>query len=376
MTWRHRRAIAPLTATSALFADNNPGVSIRWDQRPLQAFESQPLTELARDYDLLVIDHPHLGEAVRHGALRALDDVDPGNEIATLAEQSVGRSHASYSFAGKQWALAIDAASPVSSYRPGRLEELPTTWREVGDLVRAGRVVLPLRSPHALMVFFWAARNLGFPVAANADAFMDRAQSLEALELLASSLHGLDPACLAMDPIAAYDLMSSGPDAPDYCPAGYGYVNYAEPDFRPHRLRFANVPQMASGGVTGTVLGGTGIAVSALSQHQDTAAKYAFWIAGADCQSTVYSASGGQPGNSVAWQSEVCNARVDGFFRDTRDTLEGAWVRPQYDGYLGFQDKASLAVSAFVAGEVTAARTAENLETLYQKSRHEYAATA
>src|SRR3546814_3327914 len=58
MTWDHARGYDPLVAASRAWAEAG-GEAIAWDRRSLQDFESFPVEELARRYDLIVIDHPH-----------------------------------------------------------------------------------------------------------------------------------------------------------------------------------------------------------------------------------------------------------------------------------------------------------------------------
>lgn len=358
-----------MLATSALFAEQHSDCVLEWKHRPLQDFESQPLRELAEAFDLIVIDHPHLGEAVSEGLLVDLGLADTDGSIELLRKQSVGASHQSYCLNGSQWALAIDAATPVASHRPDRLDLLPANWNEVLELARTGEVILPLRPPHVLMAMFWIANNRGFSVAESPDLFMQP----EELSIVLAQLRDLavlvDRSCFEMDPIAVYDRMSGSDDAPAYCPAAYGYVSYARQLFRPFRLRFSDVPEVGTRGTSGTVLGGTGIAVSALSDHGKLAAQYAFWVAGAECQSSAYFDSGGQPGNAIAWENDACNAATDGFFRDTRRTLETSWLRPRYDGYLGFQHTVSLACNAYLQGEVPIEATVQTIQRLYRESR-------
>ena len=62
MTWGHRRAIDPLLATKALFEQQHPEIEIEWASRPLHGFEFTPVPDLAREYDLIVLDHPFCGE--------------------------------------------------------------------------------------------------------------------------------------------------------------------------------------------------------------------------------------------------------------------------------------------------------------------------
>ena len=57
MTWSHPRGYEPMVACSKLWEEQT-GVGIDWDKRSLQDFESYPVEDLARQYDLIVIDHP------------------------------------------------------------------------------------------------------------------------------------------------------------------------------------------------------------------------------------------------------------------------------------------------------------------------------
>jgi multiple sugar transport system substrate-binding protein len=368
MTWKHHRGYAPMVATAAQFGRDNPGVSIGWDQRSLQDFESQPLEELASTYDLIVIDYPHIGSAVRAGLLLPLDEYDAGGYLDIQRRHSVGPSHDSYRLDGHQWALAIDAAAPVSIHRAGTLRDLPTHWEEVIELSRSGRVLIPLRAPHALIALIWIANNHGFAVAETRDTFMEQHHLRHSLQQLKRVVDNVDRACFERDPIAVQDAMSAGEDAPDYCPFSYGYVSYACAGFRPVRLNYGNTPEVGTRKSAGSVLGGTGIAVSALSRHAELAIKYAFWVTSAQIQCGLYFDSGGQPGLGLAWESDHCNAMTGNFFRNTRATLEGAWLRPNYVGFLNFQETGSRAVSAYLKGERDIAAAVELIGNSYRSS--------
>jgi multiple sugar transport system substrate-binding protein len=368
MTWDHARGYDPMVATSSAWAKAHPGVTITWDKRSLQAFADRPIDAMARDYDLMVIDHPHVGEAARAGTLMALDGLHD-DQMAALAAGSVGLSHPSYAFDGRQWALAIDTATPVACLRPDRLHAAPRLWTEVLAPARAGRVGFALIPINALMTFFGMARNLGFPVAEVPDRLMEPDHAAEVLDLLRQIAALVDPRCLGLDPIGIYDWMSGGEDGPDYSPFGYGYTNYARPGFRRHLLAFHDAPGVCEDTPRGTVLGGTGIAVSAFTAHPAEAAAYAFWIAGADCQRGLYTASGGQPAHAAAWDDDACNALTAGFFRNTRRTLDTAWLRPRHDGYMAFQDRAGHIVHACLRGEATLAATIASLDGAWRESR-------
>jgi hypothetical protein len=72
MTWDHARGYDPMVATSAAYAAAHPGVTITWEKRSLQAFADRPISEMAETYDLMVIDHPHVGEVAKAGQPSAL----------------------------------------------------------------------------------------------------------------------------------------------------------------------------------------------------------------------------------------------------------------------------------------------------------------
>ena len=365
MTWDHPRGFDPMVATSAAYGAAHPGVTITWEKRSLQAFADRPISEMAETYDLMVIDHPHVGEVAKAGSLLPLDGLRDA-EMAALAAGSVGLSHPSYNFAGRQWSLAIDTATPVACLRPDLLDHAPTLWAEVLDLARAGRVGFALIPINALMTFFGMARNLGHAVAEDPDHLITPTEGAQVLGLLREIVALVDPRCLTLDPIGVYEWMGRTADAPAYSPFGYGYTNYSREGFCPHPLAFHDAPGIAEPTPRGTVLGGTGIAVSAYTKHPEIAVDYAFWIAGADCQKGLFTASGG---HAAAWDDDACNALTGNFFRNTRRTLDTAWLRPRYEGYMALQDRAGDILHACLRGEATEAATLLAIDAAYRESR-------
>ncbi len=368
MTWDHSRGFDPMIATSQAYAQKHPGVSISWDKRSLQAFADRPIGEMACQYDLMVIDHPHVGEVVAGGHLLAFDTLGRDQELNVLAKQSVGVSHRSYAFGGHQWALAIDAATPVASYRADLLSQPPHAWDDVIALAREARVAFALIPINAMMTFFGFANNIGYVVAENSEQFIDRNNGRHVLEIMREITSLMDPVCLTLDPIGVLDWMGRSAESPAYAPFGYGYTNYSREGYCRFPITFTDAPGIGTNGPRGTVIGGTGIAVSSQSQNRSVAADYAFWIAGDSCQSGLFFTSGGQPGNAVAWEDDACNAASRNFFRNTRKTLETAWLRPRYEGYMGFQEKGGEIVHTFLRGETTIDRTLDDLQAAYQES--------
>jgi multiple sugar transport system substrate-binding protein len=341
MTWSHPRGFAPMVACARLWREKT-GVEIEWEQRSLQDFESYPVEDLARHYDLIVIDHPHVGQVVREDCLLPLDRPERVGDLARLAGQSVGPSFESYRYAGNLWALPVDAATQVQAWRPDLIAGPAESWEAVLELARAGRVLCPLRPPHSLMVFYSLAANLGRSCASEGPGrLIGLEEGAEAYERMRSLVALIDPACFGLDPIAVFERMAAARSTIACAPLIYGYVSYAIAGFRPARLAFADIPVAGASGPAGSTLGGTGVAVSARSRQPQAAIDFAFWVASAEVQRGPYAAAGGQPGNAVAWEDEAVNAAAADFYRATRATLEGAWVRPRHDGYMDFQDAAS-----------------------------------
>ena len=367
VTWDHSRGFDPMIATSAEYSRRNPGVTITWDKQPLQAFADRPIAEMADRYDLMVFDHPHVGEASRAGHLLALDGIGRDGELADLAGNSVGASHQSYEFDGNQWGLAIDAATPVAAYRPDLLDEVPSRWSDILDLAHTGKVAFALVPINALMTYFGFARNKGYAVA-EGPQLMSSAESAEVLEAMREIVALIDPVCLTLDPIGVYDWMGGSDNAPAYSPLGYGYTNYSREGYCRHPLIFADAPGFGGNGPRGTVIGGAGIAVSARTANQNIAVDYAFWVASTECQRGLYFESGGQPGNAAAWDDDACNAVAMDFFRNTRETLEAAWLRPRYDGYMEFQAAAGDIVHSCIAGGTPVGEAVEQLQSAYEGS--------
>jgi multiple sugar transport system substrate-binding protein len=340
MTWSHPRGYDPMVACSTLWKDRT-GVEIAWEKRSLQDFESFPVEELAAAYDLIVIDHPHVGQITREDCLLPLDDAQHADELAAMSAGSVGQSYPSYNWQGRQWAFPIDAATQVQAYRPDRLEAPVTDLEEILALVVEGRAILPMRPPHSMMTFFTLAAHLGTPCNVDGPEFIAQESGQHVLDWMARLVSGMDKACYGMDPIAVLDLMGQVDSRYDVSPFIYGYVSYSFAGFRPARIAFADMPVIDRRPPDGSALGGTGIAVSASTKAPEEAKAFARWIAGGAVQAGLYAEANGQPGHADAWESETVNRPALDFYRKTRATLEGAFLRPRHDGYMRFQSQAS-----------------------------------
>ena len=96
IAWDHPRALDPLLAANDAYTKVAPGVHVEWTTRSLSGFGEDPLIELAPSYDLLLIDHPFVGDAAASTAFYPLDQLTTPDVLAERGRASVGPSHASY----------------------------------------------------------------------------------------------------------------------------------------------------------------------------------------------------------------------------------------------------------------------------------------
>lgn len=368
MTWDHSRGFDPMLATSKKFQEtHNNAVTIQWDKRPLQAFADRPIEDMTDDYDMIVIDYPHVGEVASKGLLQNLDLPKYSSHIEQLKKQSVGKSHESYYINNKQWALAIDAASQTACYREDLIPSYPSNWNALLDLAKNNRVLWPLKPVHAISSFYSVYNNITTELIPDQKKFIDKNFGVETLTMMKAVSKELITDCLTMDPIQTAELMTETNDF-FYCPYIYGFSNYSRKNYRKYILKYIDVINLSGKGPAGTHLGGTGIAVSNVSKNKDLAIEYAFWIASAECQKSLFYESGGQPGNSVAWEDDKINKETNNFFRGTRKTLDLAWVRPRHNGYMKFQDESGNLINEYLQSEIKAESICEKLIDMYNES--------
>ena len=263
----------------------------------------------------------------------------------------------------------IDAATQVAAWRPDLIEAPPKMWSDVLPLARAGAALCPMRPPHSLMILYTLTGNVGRPCVVEGPDLVDAGAGAEAYERMRELTAFVDPRCFrAPDPIQVFEAMAA-PESRTACARLiYGYVSYSYEGFRPRRILFADIPPLGRDGPVGSALDGTGIAVSALSKQIEAASNFAYWVAGGEAQAGPYAASGGQPAHAAAWEADVNNASVGDFYRATRGTLDGAWLRPRHDGYMTFQGAASSLLNEALQAGTGEKETIARINALYRAS--------
>ena len=371
LCWDHPRCLDPVKAAVAVWEKKHDDVRFTVTARPLSAFNDQPVADIARSADLLFIDHPMVGRVAEEDVLLRLESVLAANVLADLAADSVGASHDSYNWRASQWALAVDAACQVAVVDDSRLgdwAEPPRRWDEVIVAARQapGSVAIPLYPSDAVLSLLSISADLRA-----AGAVSNELWPREAVDVLVQLVEVAHPRSFDLNPPGLLDLMASPDrsDVPIYSPLLFGYTNYQRPNARGRRLRFCMPPSF--GETPAAVLGGAGLAISALSRHPEAAAAFAAWLAGAEAQRAVVLPHGGQPASRALWLDAEADAVVGGFFSGTRDTIESSYVRPRGAWWPRYQEAAGVRlVQALRSGE-PAADIHRDLTRLLDEARDE-----
>lgn len=376
-TWGHRRAIDPLIEASRAYAQTYGAAGVRWSIRDLTAFEHQPLADAMSDCDLLIFDHPFVGEIAASGLFLPLDDVLFSVTDGAIAESYAGPSLDSYRWSGKLWGAPVDAATMHGVLRPDLLARMeraaPTTWSEVVALGRVARkhglwLGVANGDHHGFLAIGSMMHNRGHSWTTHSEVGLqfDLAAFAEALEQLDEVTAFAHPGCGAFNAIALQDAMSSRDDIV-YCPLTFGYATYGEADHGARRLGFAPAPGMREPYCAGTLLGGAGVGLSASCTDMVAAKAFVAFLLSPKTQSDIFARHHGQPACASCWVDPVIDDRFNGYFLAVGDTIRQAAIRPRFKGYGQFEKLAGNAVGAFLRKERGLEETLSGMSELVER---------
>lgn len=362
LTWDHPRGYRALEAAAARLDPAGDGFSLHWSRHSLEGFEARPIGEQCALYDLVVLDHPHVGEAVAADCLIPLEDLFEASEINAWRAAVMGGSLESYRYGGRLWALPLDAATQVMAWRRDAMDAPPVLWEDVAAQSERGGVALSLSGPHAALTFQSICVAHGARPAAGGELFMERQAGRAAWSLLARLAARSPKALAACNPIAILEHMSAHEEV-TLCPLVYGYVNYAAND----QIGFADAPRVTADGPVGSILGGTGIGISRRCEVTPPLLDHLRWLMSEDAQRGFIPDHEGQPSLRAAWRDPATNARWGSFYLGTFHTLEGASLRPRHDGAIAFQTAASARIREGLDGAEAADAVLNDLQALFER---------
>lgn len=367
VAWDDPRCVQPLEAAARIWKERN-GQAILITRRPLTDFNDQSLAELAPICDLMIIDYPHVAQALHDGAIISIDTLIAAENLSGIAAAAVGGTQESFIVDGRHTALACDAACHVSAYRPALLEKLgmpvPLSWEAVFALgERApGAVALALYPTDVISCLMSLTAGCGGAPDGGARLFPDFDIAVEAVARLAALAAIVDAHCWKSTPQALYKWATEE-EAVAYIPFTFGYSRITRAE--QGGWRFGAPPQKS-----GSLLGGAGMAVSSQTAVVQDAAAFAEWYCGAEGQRIV-GRNWGQPACRLAWEDAAADDMTAGFFSATRATQELAYVRPRAVWWPAVQKETGTALAKMLQADEMPADIVAGLERIYGRLRCE-----
>lgn len=371
LTWDHPRAYQGLEAETDLFNAMESGVVLGWERHGLRQFEAAPLDQLAAQYDLIIFDHPFVGDVAATGALLDLGPYAETIDLRGIEADALGPSYRSYEYGGVQWAVPVDAACQTAVYRPDLLErwneDVPQTLSQVLGFAERRPIALALAVPHAFMNHLSLCALMGAEINGEED-FLDLAISCEAIDIQRRLVRHVPAAAANWSSIATLDAMA-GSQTLAYCPLVFCFNTYSRSDrsLKGKRLRFSSPPLCASQPQLGPVAGGAGLAISAHCRFPNAAVTALSHLMRPDSHRRM-AIAGGQVGRASAWSDQEADLANGGFFGACRQAMDDARIRPRHRGYVELQNEAgALLRSAMINPTHSNRWVAERLNDLYAR---------
>ena len=351
ITWDHPRGYQGLYTATESYHALRADVRIEWEKHSLHHFESHPIADLADKYDFIVLDHPFMGDAYVQQCLIDLSEYAVQIGLEDLSSDVVGQSYESYLYGDGLWAIPLDASCQMAPYRPDLLnaldESAPTTLAEMRNLAKKGRFAIGLNGVHSFTLFLAICVDLGAAPSTMPNCpLVPEEVGLEALEILREFASWCPEEALDWNSIATLEAMSQRDDLL-YCPYVFGFSSYSHESVKRRRLRFTNVPTISGNSGRGSVIGGTGLAISRQCKSVGEAVSFASFATSREVQKAM-ALHAGQPARRSAWLDAEVNSRFDGFYRNTLETIDGSYLRPRYPGYMRLQSEGGYIVEGYL----------------------------
>ncbi|MCJ8329704.1 MAG: hypothetical protein HRT89_08745 [Lentisphaeria bacterium] len=347
LTWNHARGWGPMDAVGDAYRQSGKDVLVDWDIQPLEGFESRPLDELTDIYDLLIIDHPHVGIAAESSLLLP---------VGELEDAYTSCCRESYDWNSENWAVPIDAACHVSAVK-GCDSIAGKTWQEIIDMSASQPMGIPLKGVHSLMALLTLLATNDTPLDPQNGFPEDMTKPLDVLLSLSKAAHSDS---LDWNPIVCLDALSKGDI--QMIPLTFGYSSIDDKE-----LIFGELPSYDGTIKAGGILGGTGIAVSATTKHPEEALDFAHFCGSGFVQTNHWAEYGGQPAHRQAWDEL---SKSEPFYRNTYSTQEGVYLRPRFNGWCGLQTEMGQVLEDWLRdGSQTISLIDNQLRELWQNSQ-------
>ncbi|MCJ8325355.1 MAG: ABC transporter substrate-binding protein [Hyphomicrobiales bacterium] len=303
-----------------------------------------------------------MGEALANKCIQPLDKLFDSNIVEKWKNRSIGNSFESYRMNGHLWALPLDAATQVMAYQSERVDSPPSTWDEVREVSRkTGRVSLSLQGPHAILTALSINSALGNELGAET---LFGACTEVIFDLMVDLYAHRPSGSEHLNPISMLECIKQS-EGIDLCPLIFGYVNYAQ-RAASRAVNFVDAPQWQSGGLHGSVIGGTGLALSQKCQPNTELLDHFQWLLASNTQLEFITKHAGQPSGMEAWKNYDVNQTSNGFYKNTLKTMQNGIIRPRFNRYIAFQTEASDFLRTALADGISPKKIVDKLNIIYK----------
>ncbi|MYI69987.1 MAG: extracellular solute-binding protein [Boseongicola sp. SB0673_bin_14] len=365
IAWDDPRCTDPLEAAAVAW-EARTGGRIEISRRPLTAFNDQPLRELSPACDVMIIDFPHVSQAMQEDAIIPIEEIVDDEVTRAVSANAIGSAQASFLVDGVNAAFCSDAACHVAAHRPASLSgygaSAPETWDGVMSLAEnfPGSVALALYPTDAIVSLMSIAAGTGAAPDGGKRFFSDQEAAKQSIDLLVRLTRVVEDYCWQCTPQALFKAAQTAPEIA-YVPLTFGYVRCTRPE--EGGWRFTAPPTDC-----GSTLGGAGMAVSSQSDLTEFAAEFVSWYCGDEGQ-VLAGKAWGQPSGLSAWNDPEIDEMTSGFYSGTRETQAAAWVRPLNRWWPAVQEKVGEHLVRLLRANEPPEKVLCEIESMYQALR-------
>lgn len=363
IAWDHPRGLNPQLEAARMFKEKFHDIDVQWTTRSLEDLADLPISSLIDKYDLIMVDHPYMGEAHTTNLFIPLNKYLSDDDIAIRRKESVGQSFDSYYYGGNLYAMDCDSASQVSAFlmEKVKIDQIPKDWDELLSFAKNNVIGVPLG--HMDM---WCTMLTLVAQLSNKNVFNDNGINTEcaeeAIRLIYQLLEISHPISINSNPIRLLDEMAANQEIV-YSPFIFSYSNYSRKSCA-HPIKFVDIFSLSDEPTA--LLGGVGTGISSQTSFVKECVEYIKFVSNPDFQAKEYYTSGGQPGYMTAWDNQWINDDSFNFFRDTYKTIKNAYKRPQYPGWNRFQDQGSHYIHESMQKKVSEKTIIKDLNNMYE----------
>jgi len=376
IAWDHPRGVAGLRAVQDRLAAEL-GTTVRWETHSLADFSAASIADVAARYDLVVYDHPFVGDIAADNLMVDLTRYLSPDRVTAFRDDAVGHGIDLFTRDDRLWGLPIDAAVQVAAFRPDLCARVGldadslarAPFEDIVDRLNGAgfRLATSFSGVGSIMVFFTLCNQLGAPPFATEGEMVPRAIGERAIDVMRRILEVSPPEILDWESIAALEAMARRDDLA-WCPCVFGFSAYAmdgygDADGR-WPLAFTAGPVPPGGVRAEGIIGGAGVGVSSRCAAPEAAVAYIARLFDADIQRAMGLALA-QPGRRSVWQDTSLNAASRDFYANTLQVMDGGYIRPRWRGWVPRQDAAGDCLEAHLRQGTPAGRVLDDLHAIF-----------